>query len=256
MREKPSLVKQILPREKGAYAMVGEPILLGLLAAYSFSGALVAMVGVLSIFLRQALINSFHKQEVNKFVSISVILASIVAGLLVVAVKMSFSTYLLIPLLMAAPLFILQIYADIKHVSRKLHYEITGVLSPGSFAASIAIASGEHLTFGFMLWFVSSGRALPTFLYVRNRVRMIHNKHTTDFPVVAVHYLVLLISFFLVFINRLPQALVFVMALYLIRTMVGLYYPVKSATIKKIGYSELVYGAVGMSLIGASIGLF
>jgi len=137
-----------------------------------------------------------------------------------------------------------------------LLFEIIGVVSTGSFAAAIALASGETLLFGIMMWFISSARALPTFLYVRNRVRMIHKKQTSNFPVTIVHYFALLISMGMVYLGMLPQALVFVMAFYMIRTFVGLNYPPKTSTAKKIGYSELVYGVVGMVIMGVSIGFF
>jgi len=248
--------KKILPREKGTYGIVGEPLLLGLLASYSLPGLLVACTGILSVFLRQSIIVSTHERKSKRFIITSLFFSVSIFFFLSIAVIISPGKYfLLLPLVMAGPLFILQIYADIKRLSRNLWFEIIGVLSPGSFAAAIVLASGETMVFGFMLWFISSGRALPTFLYVRNRVRILHKKQIHNFPVVTVHYLVLVISFILVISDLLPQAVVFIMALYMVRSIVGLNYPGPAITIKKIGYSELAYGVIGMLVIGTSIGL-
>src|SRR5687767_51222 len=87
------------------------------------------------------------------------------------------------------PWAILQLFYDSIGRSRALIPELAGSISTGAVAAAIAISGGWPLPVAFVLWVILAARTVPTVLYVRARLRLLHGKQASPSGVIFVHVL-------------------------------------------------------------------
>jgi hypothetical protein len=104
---------------------------------------------------------------------------------LAVAIK-SAGVGFLLPLLFAAPIAIVQLFYDAMGRSRKLIAELAGSISIGAVATAIAIAGGWPHPAAFGLWVILAARTVPTILYLRARLRLLHRKSASPRVVIIV----------------------------------------------------------------------
>ena len=246
-----------LPAEHGGWALVIEPIALGLLVAPSFAGLFIGLTAFACFLARHPLkiaIGDRRKGRVltrtslaDRFAFFYLTLAIIFFGL---AVRTATSESLL-PFLIAAPLVLIQLFYDALGQSRKLIPEIAGALAVGSISAAIALAGGWSRAAAYALWIVVACRHVPTVMYLRVLVRRRREKQRAmaDAAVIAVQLLALLAVSFLLFLRIVPAVAIIVFAILLVRAVIGLLAHTVPAP-KKLGISEIVYGTLAVLVLG------
>lgn len=232
-----------LPSEHGGWGFLCEPILLGLLVAPSWSGALIALAAVFGFLARHPLKLALQDLVRGKSFVRTVYCRALAAGYLLVAASALTSAVamsgarILIPLALVAPLAIVQIVYDANNRSRELLPEISGAIAMASVATAIALAGGVA---AYALAGVLIARFVPAILYVRALlgrlpVRIALAMHVAAVVAVAAYA---------------PLLGAVAMIVLLLRAVWGFTYEPPPA--KTIGWREIVFGIVTVVLVAAS----
>jgi hypothetical protein len=89
-----------------------------------------------------------------------------------IAVALTTSTYAFWPpLVLALPLFVLELAYDVRSRSRRLIPELVGTVGVGSVAAAIVLADGGEATLAYGLWGIAAARAVAAIPFVRVQLR-------------------------------------------------------------------------------------
>lgn len=257
---RPNLRSIALPAEHGGWGLLLEPVLLGLVAAFSGAGLLL-VAGVLGAFLLHQPLKIAAKDHLKgrqtprtrwaeRFALLYAGVALLAFALLIGRYGLSF----LLPLLLALPLVLLQLRYDLQNRSRHLLPELSGAAALGAIAPGIALLAGWALLPALLLWLISVLRGLPTILYVRARLRLERDKAFTGLPVHLSHLLALALSLPLVALGHLPLITALALALLLLRAFWGLS-PWRKAISRPaiIGFRELFYGIAYALALGVML---
>ena len=168
----------MLPTEHGGWAFLIEPILLGLLVAFSGTGLLIAVAALAGFVARQPLrLLVMDRRRGKRYPRTALaeraFAACALTGALALAAGASVAAHaFLLPLGLAAPLAALSLSLDLGRRSREAAAEVGGALALGATAAAIALAGGWRTGPALALWAILAARTVPTVLYVRARVRL------------------------------------------------------------------------------------
>lgn len=249
-----------LPIEHGSWGFVLEPLVAGLIVAFSPAAPFIAVM-VMGAFLSRQPLKIFFADRMAKrdlpqtavALRYALIYASVAAigflGTLYLAPAKAF-----LPLVVVAPLAALQIYYDASRKSRELLPELTGAISAASTAAILALADNWTLASAFALWAIFAARTIPSILYVRNRLRLEKGKTFSQIVPFAAHLLALVVVSALAYYNFSSLPVVAMFAFLLARGAVGLSKYRKKIKAMRIGIWEVVYGT--LVVISVVIGYF
>ena len=247
-----------LPAEHGGWALIFEPIVLGLLVAPSLAGSLIG-AGAFACFLARhpirLAIGDRRKDHVLKRTSFADRFALLYLTLAVIFfafVVANTNKESLLPLVVAAPLILVQLIYDGFGHSRKLMPEIAGALAVGSISTAIALAGGWSRATAYALWIIVACRHVPTILYLRVVLsrRRRRQEVAANGPVIAVQLLALLVVLVLFFLKIGPAVAIFVFVILFVRALIGLFKQA-AVTPKRLGISEFIFGAFAVLTIGA-----
>jgi hypothetical protein len=162
-----------LPAEHGGWGFLTEPILLGLLVAPSWSGALIAAAAVFGFLgrhpLKLALQDGLRRKHYPRTFWCRALAASyLLAALLSLTAALLISdARILVPFVLAMPLAFVQGWYDARNQGRHLLAEITGAVAMSSIVTAIAIAGGMDTSMAYGLAGIMIARFVPAILYVR-----------------------------------------------------------------------------------------
>jgi len=247
-----------LPSEHGGWGFLVEPILLGLLVAASVSG-LILSVAMLSAFLIHQPLKLALRDHVKGRRSPRTAWAErFVAGygfiaiVLLCMVALNADLRFVVPLLLALPFLLVQVWYDARNQSRALIPEVCGAVALGSTACAIAILDGWTLVAALPLWLIVSSRSIPSILYVRTRLKLEHGKPIYPYSIWIAHGAAFFMLTTMSAAHAIPTAVSGAFALLLVRALVGLSNYRKPRPAKQIGFLELAYGffVVTLTAIG------
>jgi YwiC-like protein len=247
-----------LPAEHGGWALILEPIVLGLLVAPSRAGLYIS-AGAFACFLARhpikLAIGDRRKPHVLKRTSFADRFAMLYVMLAVVFfafVVANTNKDSLLPLVVAVPLVLVQLIYDGLGLSRKLMPEIAGALAVGSISTAIALAGGWPRATAYALWIIVACRHVPTIVYLRVLLSRRRRRQQVPVhgPVIAVQLLALLAVLILFSFKIAPALAVVVFVILFVRAVIGLFNEA-ALTPKKLGISEIVFGAFAVLTIGA-----
>lgn len=162
-----------LPSEHGGWSLTLEPVLLGLLVAWSWPGLALGGAALLAFLartpLKVVLVDRWRDRTLDRtrtaarVAAIELVLLLVLVGLAAVGAEPGFW----VPLAIAAPLVALELWFDMRSRSRRLIPELAGTIGIGSVAASIALAGGEDASVAFGLWCVVMARVVAAIPFVR-----------------------------------------------------------------------------------------
>jgi len=251
-----------LPVEHGGWGLLFEPIVLGLLLAPSLAGLCVS-VGAMGAFLARhpfklAVCDWSHGRRWSRTTlaeDFVVLYVCIAALCFFAALKIADRSFLL-PLLIAAPIASVQLLYDSVGRSRTLMAELAGSISIGAVATAIAIAGGWPRPAAFGLWIILAARTVPTILYIRARLRLLHRKSASPRVVIIVHLLAILVVIGLARAAVVPFLAVAALVILLLRAVIGFSKSGKRVTAKKLGLCELAFGAMTVFavILGHAVG--
>jgi hypothetical protein len=248
-----------LPVEHGGWGLTIEPIVLGMLVAPSISGLFLSIATMGAFLARQPfkiyVADTRHKRiTARKVIAKNFFLLYISISIIGLVAAIGFSTgySFLYPILLAIPFGVIQLVYDGRGSSRSLLPELSGATALASVAASIAIAGNWSIPLALGLWIILVARIIPTIFYVRAKIRLLHRKPTSTITVITLHTVALLIMMSLASIELIPMLAAFSMLILLIRALYALSSDRWFSSAKRIGITELVFGAI--TVLAAAIG--
>ena len=170
-----------VPSEHGGWGLTLEPVLLGLLVGFSWSGVAIAAATFLAFLVRTplklALVDRRRRRTLPRTrMAWGIALVELIslvgaAGLAVAAAGWTW----LVPFAVAAPLFAVELWFDVRSRGRRLIPELCGAIGITAAAAAIVIAGGEPARLAVAVWAVLAARALASIPFVRTQIRRLRH---------------------------------------------------------------------------------
>jgi hypothetical protein len=250
----PVLRPLTLPTEHGGWGFLFEPLVLAMIVAPSWCGALLCAASICAFLTRQplklAMQDLVRGKRYPRTRWCALFASSYAAGAAVAVIAaIAFGGWrIAIPFAIVAPLAIVNIVFDARNKSRTLLPEITGPIAMASSAAAIAIAGGKTLGIAFALMALIVLRGLPAIVYVRTLLARAHGRPANALPPISMHVAAIVLAIVLWRFNLAPLAAAVMLAALLARAAYGLARPVPPA--KTIGWREIVWGAAFVAVTG------
>jgi hypothetical protein len=174
--ERSTLRAVAMPTEHGGWSLTLEPVVLGLLVAWSWPGMVLGVAAMLAFLARTPLKLVLVDRWRGRWLPRSIVAARVVAVellvlvALVVAAALGADARFWWPLFAAAPLVAIELWFDMRSRSRRLLPELAGTVGIGSVAAAIALADGAETALALGLWVVVAARASAAIPYARTQV--------------------------------------------------------------------------------------
>lgn len=248
-----------LPVEHGGWGFTLEPITLGLLVAPSLAGLFLSIATIATFLARHPLkLVMADRRRGRRYARTPiagcfVLLYTMIAAFGLLAAIMTTASYeFLLPLLLAAPLALIQLLYDRVNRSRALLPELAGSTAMAAVASSIALSAGWPRPLSLALWSILTARIIPTIIYVRARLKILHGGQASTSIVLIMHVLALAVAFALSWAKLAPALAVVALLILLIRALSGLSRRDRTVSAKQIGIRELGYGA--MTIITVVLG--
>lgn len=174
--ERPLWRTVAVPTEHGGWGLTLEPVLLGLLIAFSWSGLAIGVAAFVAFLVRTPLKlavvdhrrhRSLPRTRLATFVAAGELS---LLGLLGMAAIWSAGGAWVVPVIIAGPLVAVELWFDVRSRSRRLTPELAGAVGITAVAASITLAGGGSWRLAAAVWMVLAGRALASIPYVRTQI--------------------------------------------------------------------------------------
>ena len=244
-------IKQIaLPTEHGGWGFLFEPLVAGLVIAFSPAGFWIALMTVGAFLTRQplkVLVVDRLGMKVDARAKAAFLLCLAFGSIVAVGFAGAALTAGLMPLLpfaIAIPLALIQLYYDFSRQSRHLLPELGGGVTISACIASIALAGGLGWPAALGLWAIFVARLIPSILYVRERLLLEKGKPFSRTAPVGTHVAAVLLVAVLAFYGVAPKLPVLVMLLLLYRCVEGLSDGRRKMKAVQIGIREVIYGTI------------
>jgi hypothetical protein len=171
-----------VPAEHGGWGLTFEPVLLGLIVAPSVAGIALAVAALLAFLCRTplkfAVLDRRRHRRLRRTViaeRVAAIESVLIVALIIVAVSTASGRFW-VPLVVAAPLFALELYFDVRSRGRRLVPELAGAVGISSIAAMIVLADGGDAVLAGGLWLLLIARAFASIPFVRAQIARIHGR--------------------------------------------------------------------------------
>ena len=166
-----------MPTEHGGWSLTLEPVVLGLLVAWSWPGLTLGVAAFLAFLARTPLKLVLVDRWRGRWLPRSGVAAraalvelALLGALIAVAAVGTADRRWAIPLLVAVPLVSVELWFDMRSRSRRLVPELAGTVGIGAVAAAIALADGQPTALALGLWCVVAARAAAAIPYARTQV--------------------------------------------------------------------------------------
>ena len=242
-----------LPAEHGGWGFLIEPMLLGMLVAPSWAGLWICLsaLGVFLIHqpLRTALKDRLRGRRFTRTAYAERFAAAYgVFGLgsFVLALLTAQAPFW-IPLLFAVPLAGVQLLYESRNRGRELVPEVSGALALGATAPAIVLAAGCSPTLAALSWIVITLRVVPSILYVRTRLSVLHGRPISHRTSLIAHVMALIIGGVIWANGLVTWTALLALVLLLVRAVVGLRQtnvPARTVGFQEMG-SGLLYAVLG-----------
>lgn len=251
-----------LPAEHGGWGFLLEPILLALLIWPSASGALLGGAALGLFLTRHPLKLALSDRRRGKRYPRTVIagrFAALYGGLALLCVALALLSARgpwWPPLLLAAPLALLQLAFDARNRSREPLPEIAGAMAMAAAAPAIVLAGGGGAGLAWPLWLILALRGAASIPYVRARLRLERGQRAGAGPALLAHALALALLGLLAALGVLPWLSALAFGVLLARAALGLSAFRRPTRASLIGVGEVLYGllVVGLSALGFALG--
>jgi hypothetical protein len=171
-----------IPSEHGGWGLTFEPVLLGLLVEFSWSGVAVGAAAILAFLVRTPLKLSLgdrrRKRRLPRTrVADRVALGELaLLGLVAVLAGIGAGWAWTVPVLFALPLFAVELWFDIRSRGRRLVPELCGGVGIASVAAAIVIAGDGAGPLAAAVSMILAARALASIPFARTQVARLHGR--------------------------------------------------------------------------------
>lgn len=254
-----------MPAEHGGWGLTLEPGVLGVLLAPSLAGLLLGVAALLAFLLRTPLRlvlmgrlrgaersptpMGLERTRLAKRVAAAE-LAGIVAAVLAAAVLAEDLRWL-VPLLVAAPLFALAFWFDIRSLSRHLVAETAGSIAIAGVAAMGALAGGSSWELAIGAWLILSARVVSSIPHVRAQIARIHGRPVGAVPGLVGDLGAIVVAVVAVLLEPLLLLGGVAIAVLVVVQRITLSRPPRPAKILGVRQMILGFSVVGATAIGA-----
>ena len=256
---RPSIRSIALPLEHGGWGFTLEPVLLGLLVAYS-PAAWELSVAALAVFLARRPVKLMATDLVRKRwlprTTTALIFAAFYGSLALaglVGALVTADARFLLAYAVAAPFAVVALYADSKSKSRMLVAELAGSIVMGSTVTAIALADGWGLVDAFGLWLVLIARGVTTISLVRGQIRRVHNKPVGARAIYTVQGVVVVAMALAAVLGTVPRLSVVAIAGIGVLAYVSLARPPVAARV--VGWTQIATGIAVVMLTAVGVWL-
>jgi hypothetical protein len=253
-----SLKTVALPVEHGGWGMLGEPLVMGLVLAPTLAG-LGLTIAALGAFLvrhplKLALSDWRRGTRYPRTVMATKVAAAYglvaLAGLVLAAWRGPAAAWL--PVLVAAPLGLLQLWYDARLQGRQVLPELLGGVALGAGASALMLAGGWAMGAALAAWGLLAAKAVASVLYIRARLRLDRDHPASRWPGLLAHIAALVLAVALALRGWAPWLGVVAMAILLARAVHGLSPWHRRVRPQVVGFTELAYGIT--TVAGIAIG--
>lgn len=174
--ERPLWRSVAIPSEHGGWGLTLEPVVLGLLVAFSGAGVAIGAAAFVAFLVRTPLKLAVGDRRRRRTLPRTRVAARIAAIELTAMLALgsyvlwSAGSQWLIPIAIAAPLVALELWFDIRSRGRRLVPELAGAVGISAVAAAITVADDGSWRLAFALWALLAGRATVSIPYVRTQI--------------------------------------------------------------------------------------
>lgn len=174
-----------VPSEHGGWGLTLEPVLLGLLVAFSWPGLAVGLAAILAFLVRTplklALVDRRRQRSLPRTrlawkVAGAELAAITVLALLAIAGS---GWRWVIPAVVALPLVAVELWYDVRSRGRRLAPELAGAVGICAVAAAIAVAGDAGGRLAIALWVILAARAVASIPFVRTLLARLHGRSTS-----------------------------------------------------------------------------
>jgi len=170
-----------VPTEHGGWGLTAEPVLLGLLVAFSWPGLLIGSAALLAFLARTPvkLVAVDHRrgrrlERDRRAGLVATVELTLLAVFGVVALVAAGPGWL-VPVALAGPLVAVEFWYDARSRSRRLVPELCGAAGVSATAAAIIVAGDGSATLAGAAWLVLSGRVLASIPFVRTQIQRLRH---------------------------------------------------------------------------------
>lgn len=175
-----------VPSEHGGWSLTAEPVVLGLIVAWSWPGLALGVGAVVAFMARTPLKVVLVDRRRHRWLGrsrlaarIAVLELLIIVALAVFAAATSASGRFWVPLAVAAPLIGIELWFDMRSRSRRLAPELAGTIGIGSVVSAVVLVAGESTELAIGLWVVVAARGVAAIPYARAQVFRAHGRAVT-----------------------------------------------------------------------------
>ena len=173
-----SLLRSVaLPSEHGGWGLTAEPVLLGLIVAPSLAGLAIGVAAIASFLartpLKLVLVDTWRHRDLPRTrlaAKVAAVEITLIGALLITASLLADLRFW-IPLLIAGPLFGVELWFDMRSRGRRLAPELAGSVGIGSVGAAVILAGGGSATAAAAAWVVIAARAIASLPFVRYQLK-------------------------------------------------------------------------------------
>lgn len=245
-----------LPVEHGGWGFLFEPILIGLIAAWSWAALLLGLAALGVFLIRQPLKIALTDRMAGRRLPRTPIAWAVAAGyalaaggLGLVAARWAVQPFWIV-VVIAAPPAIVQFVYDARGEGRRLVPELLGPAALAGVAAAMALATGRPLGEAVVLWTVAAMRTLPAIVGVRAQVQRLHGLPAPRWPAFVAHDAAVMLAVILAAAGWLRLWAVALLLVLAVRAMVHLRPAAPTRRAQAIGTRELVTGLVSAIVLG------
>jgi hypothetical protein len=261
---RPGLWREVaLPREHGAWSFVVEPIVLGLVVAFSLGGLFLAIAALAAFLARRPLrlLASdwiLTKRYPRTAIAERALWICALAGVFALGAALGWSLRpVQITLGIGLPFAIVALVFDMSGRPRHLIAECAGALAFAPLATGIALAKSWDLGPALGLAGVMALRSVPSILYVRARLRLEKRRPAAIVAALFAQLVAIALAFALAWFSLAPSLAAGAIVVLGARAAFGVsaLRPVMST--KQLGFSEIAFGVMTIALttIGVMRGL-
>ncbi len=165
-----------VPSEHGGWGLTLEPVLLGLVVAWSGGGVALGVAAFTAFLVRTPLKLVAVDLRRGRWLDRSRLALRIaIVELIVLALTVALTVALagwswMTPMVVAGPLVVIELSFDVRSRGRRLMPELCGAVGITAVAASIALAAGRSSALASGVWFVLAARAVGAIPFVRVQI--------------------------------------------------------------------------------------
>jgi hypothetical protein len=184
-----------VPTEHGGWGLTLEPVLLGLLVAFSWAGVVAGLAAFIAFLLRTPLKLVLVDRRRQRFLERTRLASRIAAVELATLAALAATIVVLggwrwlIPVALALPLVGIELWFDIRSRSRRLVPEIAGSIGIAGVVAVIAVLGDTSYGLAAALWLVLAGRAFMSIPFVRTQIARLHHGTVPLATTTALHFI-------------------------------------------------------------------